>query len=83
MLKAIKVTLPEETLLAIEKAVRHRGREGYYGQDYSNIASLEHDFETSLRKQHLDALVNGHNIYKVPYQSKPLSKDLFDRVSIQ
>ena len=73
MLKAIKVKLPEETLLAIEKAVLHRGREGYYGFDYSNVATLEHDFETSLRKQHLHVLVNGNNMYKVPYMSKPLS----------
>jgi len=41
VLKSIKVKLSEETLLSIEKAVRHRSREGYYGFDYSNIVNYE------------------------------------------
>ena len=41
---------------------------------------MEHEFEYSLRKEHLDALVKGENIYKVPYYSKPISQDLYERV---
>lgn len=59
VLKHIKVKLPEETMTAIEKAVRHRGREGFYGYDFSHTAKYEDDWEKSLWKSHLDALVKG------------------------
>ena len=43
ILKEIKVVLPSETKQAIDKAVRHRGREGYYGTDYSQVVKEEMD----------------------------------------
>ena len=45
ILKQIKVDLPEETVIAIEKASRHRGREGHFGADYSQVVKEEMDAE--------------------------------------
>jgi hypothetical protein len=40
-MKKIKVEIPKETMIAIDKAVRHRGREGYFGTDYSTVVGRE------------------------------------------
>ena len=65
LLKKIKVQLPEETLTQIEKAVRHRGREGYFGADYSLQATHETNEKLADRRAHLEALINGQNQYTV------------------